>query len=951
MTNRIRPNGFRPQLETLEAREVPANPTQMGATGVTLSGASSTWDYGDGGTFTPSPVFADINGDGSEELITVTGDKKLAAYTFGGGTNINLLRTFTPAPAAAELYTTPLVVFVPGVGKVLYVGDRNGNLYGWNAADGVQLAGFPVSVDVPASLYPDPQGANPRNSILGPLAAGDIDGDGVPEVVATSYNHHVTAFRWNGGMVWRYANDDSVLSGVAIGDLDRDGISEVVLGGDYSTNAFYDAGGNVTALSGPTGRRKWIKQLPQIGQSSPVLGDVNGDGTLEIFIGTGINFTNLYGAAFPGNFVYGLDYNGNDLPGWPYSTTGGNGAVEGRTPSPPALADLDGNGSLEVIIGDYAGKIHAVQWNGVTATARWTTPFSGSNSPLFAAPVVLDIDGDNDLDVVQLSNSEIRAFDGLTGALVWSGFVEDGGLYQFISSPAVGKFKGDGSIQLAVMSNGSSVGGQPRSPSLARIFNVDASTTTPQWWASRGDASSNVVRRLPTFVNNYLTGLGTYLGRDGAGTTALVNAWRDIFQTAQSLETTSKAIVQSTEGRASHIERWYTAYLDRPAGSGGVNAWMPYLSGQANTYARIESLILGSVEAINLAGGTNAGWVSYMYQRLLGRVATPSDITAWSAVIDNGSLQRTDVAYLFLYSQERTEKRVRDWYTAYSPGNSTTAPAASLYAAAWDLRRQFHEETILLRLYGNGRNAGSSDYLTINYEGAWLKGMYRDVLKREASQADLVAWLQYLATPGSTLYTASGAIVNSVERNILLVKSYFRRYLHRAADPSDAAVMPFVNQLIAGYPRENVIRDLMASGEYAAISGGTAVGYVNSVYVDFFGPGREPDAFTLNYWSNLPTVKQDLPLALMGVDEYLFNTIKDDWMIFYLRRRPNTAANQSALFFASTPDAFAPVRDWINHMKGAVGRQQDIEVAILVSAEYINLARYAAFWTGKRWKV
>jgi hypothetical protein len=948
MTNRLRPNGFRPQLETLEARDVPATPAQIGAAGIPLSGAFSTWNYGDGGTFTPSPVFADINGDGSEELITVTGDRDVAAYTFGGGTAMNLLRTFDTGVGAGEIYTTPLVVFVPGIGKVVYVGDRNGNLYGWNAADGVQLAGFPVSVDVPPSLYPDPQGANPRNSILGPLAAGDIDGDGVPEIVATSYNHHVTAFRWNGGMVWRYANDDSVLSGVAIGDLDRDGISEVVLGGDYSTNAFYDAGGNVTALSGPTGRRKWVKMLPQIGQSSPVLGDVNGDGTLEIFVGTGINYMNLYGATYPGNYVYGLDHNGNDLPGWPYATA--PGTTEGRTPSPPALADLDGNGSLEVIIGDYAGKIHAVQWNGVAATARWTANFSGSNSPLFAAPVVLDIDGDNDLDVVQLSNSEIRAFDGLTGALTWSGFVENGGLYQFISSPAVGKFKGNGTIQLAVMSNGASQGGQPLGPSLARVFDVDASTTTPQWWASRGDASSNVVRRLPTFVNNYLMGLGTYLGRDGAGTTALVNAWRDTFKTAQSLETTSKAIVQSSEARANQIEGWYTAYLNRPAGAGGVNAWMPYLSGQATTYARVESLILGSVEAINLAGGTNAGWVSYMYQRVLGHAATASDISAWSAVINNGSYQRTDVAYLFLYSQERTEKRIRDWYAAYSPGNSTAAPAPSLYAAAWDLRRQFHEETILLRLYGNGRNAGSSDYLAMNYEGAWLKGMYRDVLKREASQADLIAWLQYLATPGSTLYTATNAIVKSTEHNILLMKSYYRRYLHRAVDPSTADVMPYVNQLNAGVPREYVIRDLMASIEYAVISGGTSVGYVNSVYVDFFGLGREPDAFTLNYWSNLPSVKQDLPLALMAVDEYLFSTINNEWVYPYLRRKANTAANQSALFFTPS-DPFAPVRDWINHMKAAVGRQQDIEVAVLVSAEYINLARYGAFWTGKRWKV
>lgn len=945
MTHRFRPNGFRPQLEALESREVPATPTQLGAL-QTLSGSQSTWNYEDGASFTPSPVFADVDGVGGEELITVTGDKKVAAYTFTGG-NINLLRTFDTGPAAAEIPTTPVVVFIPGIGNAVFVGDRNGILYGWNAATGAALSGFPTTVDVPASLYPDPQLAvrpEPRNSILGPLAAGDLDGDGLPEIVATSYNHHITAFRWNGSMMWRYANDDSVLSGVAIGDLDRDGISEVVIGGDYSTNAFYDAGGNVTVLSGPTGRRKWIKQLPQIAQSSPVLQDINGDGYLEIFIGSGINFTNINGAAFPGNSVYGLDWAGNDLAGWPYSTTNGNGAIEGRTPSPLAMGDLDGDGVQEIIIGDYAGRIHAIRSNG---TALWTVNFP-SNTSLYAAPVVLDVDGDNDLDVLQVGASQAVAYDGGTGAVVWSSYVEDGNARVFANTPAVGKFRGNGSIQLAFMTNGL-VTGQVRSPSFVRFFDVDASTTTPQWWASRGDASSNVVRRPAGFVTGYLNALGAYLGRDATGTTNLVNAWMSTFRMAQSLETTSKGIVQSQEARAKHIEGWYTAYLNRPAGTAGVNAWMPYLSGQANTFARVESLILGSVEAIGIAGGTNAGWVTYMYDKALGRVATQSDINAWSAVINNGSYQRTDVAYLLLYSPERTEKRVRDWYTAYAPGNSTTPPAASLFAAAWDLRRQFHEETVLLRLLGNGRIANASDYLAINTEGAWLKGMYRDVLKREASQTDLVAWLSYLATPGSTLYTATNAIVKSTERHTLLMKSYFRRYLQRAADPSDAEVMPFVNQLNAGYPREYVIRDLMGSVEYAVLSGGTPTGFINRVYLDVIG--RAPDQATINAWLPVPNYKTALPLALLAVDEYLYTTINNEWVYPYLRRRPHTASNQSALYFNTTPDGYAPVRDWINHMKAAVGRQQDIEVAVLVSAEYINIARYGAFWTGKRWKI
>ena len=317
-------------LESLESREVPANPTTLGSP-VTLSGANSTWDYSDGGSFTPSPVFADVDGAAGEELITVTGDRKVVAYKYINTTTFNIFKTYDTGSGAAEIHSSPLVVNMPGTGNVIFAGAMDGKVYAWNASTGALLSGWPATIDVPDSLYP--QGSE-RNSILGHLAAGDLDGDLVPEIVVTSYNQHVTALKANGTVLWRYANDDSILSGVAIGDIDRDGSNDVIFGGDYSTNAFYDAGGNVTALSSQ-GRRKWIRQLPQIAQSSPVLADINDDGKLEIFIGTGINFTNLNGEPFPGNRVYGLDSAGNDLPGWPYST--GVSTRDFRTPSPPAV--------------------------------------------------------------------------------------------------------------------------------------------------------------------------------------------------------------------------------------------------------------------------------------------------------------------------------------------------------------------------------------------------------------------------------------------------------------------------------------------------------------------------------------------------------------------------------------------------------------------------------------
>lgn len=96
------------------------------------------------------------------------------------------------------------------------------------------------------------------------------------------------------------------------------------------------------------GPNHWMRTTSKPVVSSPVCHDWDGDGRMEIAIGSG-----------DGHF-YLLDDELRTLPGWPKRSP------RGFFPS-PALADLDGDGAPEIIVSSDAGKLHAWHADGSNA--------------------------------------------------------------------------------------------------------------------------------------------------------------------------------------------------------------------------------------------------------------------------------------------------------------------------------------------------------------------------------------------------------------------------------------------------------------------------------------------------------------------------------------------------------------------------------------------------------
>jgi len=426
-----------------------------------------------------SPRVVDLDGDGDREVVVATREGTVYAWRSDGAPFLPLSDppgVFGLVPGGVAY--SPAVADLDGDGTAEVVAaSAAGSLYVWSHTDldtdglaDVHAVAFPLSIDGPASSAP---------------MAVDLDGDEMLDVAVASQGGFLTVVEHSGAHVGAspYAFGHLVLDDVTLtaSDLDADGVQEVVMS---TTNR-----GWVVAVNGDgTPVDGWPVYMPRWTDDRVFL--VSGD--LDRAAGGGEEIV----AAGSDGVVAAWDRTGEPLKGWP---------VDLRRPisSRPAVADLEGDGYLEIVVPAGATKMVGLRWNGSMAE-NWPLELDRGDSAGVApsSPIVGDLDGDGALDVVATGpDGNVFSWDARSGEAT-PGFPLSSD--PPAGSPWAGDIDGDGMTDLLISGDSGRI----------LVYELPYESTGPFVWETDAGPPSGSAAYADSLLADEPTATGTLVDPD-----------------------------------------------------------------------------------------------------------------------------------------------------------------------------------------------------------------------------------------------------------------------------------------------------------------------------------------------------------------------------------------------------------------------------------------------------
>ena len=338
------------------------------------------------------------------------------------------------ADGAIDLCDVPDVVVVASTSSGFP--DTVGHIYVLNGADG--LLHFQIAQAVDHTVTP---------------AIGDIDGDGLPEIVASIVGGNPVAFEHDGTLKWTSASGwpEAYSGAIALADADNDGDVEILAG-----HKLYDHMGTLL-FTAPTVAGNW---------SASAFADLNDDGDQEVVLGhaayhhdgsqhylTGVSpgypsianldqdpqpeivVTNMNGLAL-------LNHDGTIQYQDQRPTGDGIGFTTWLRPS--TVHDFDGSGESEFAT---SSANNYTVYNPTGPSIMWQAAVSDQSG--IAAGTAFDFLGDGIAEAMYADENYMFIFDGASGSVLLQIPRTSGTLTEY---PIVSDIDNDGSAEIVVVS-------------------------------------------------------------------------------------------------------------------------------------------------------------------------------------------------------------------------------------------------------------------------------------------------------------------------------------------------------------------------------------------------------------------------------------------------------------------------------------------------------------------
>jgi outer membrane protein assembly factor BamB len=228
-------------------------------------------------------------------------------------------------------------------------------------------------------------------------------------------------------ILWHYNTHDASFGSAALGDLDNDGRPEIAFSCYWGDSCIY-------VLNAEDGSLVWKKNMGGCNDAAPIIFDVDGDSMPEVLLGSSCNPVLTC-------------FNGSD------------GSIKWQTPfggtdSPMSIADIDGDGQMEILVGDFEGDLNC--FRALNGTLKWQVVVD-SNAAIEASPALVDVNNDGHRDIIVNTwayggsgdSTAIYAYDGMTHNLIWKNPIPTDVIYH---GAAFGDVDEDGKPELAITS-------------------------------------------------------------------------------------------------------------------------------------------------------------------------------------------------------------------------------------------------------------------------------------------------------------------------------------------------------------------------------------------------------------------------------------------------------------------------------------------------------------------